>query len=67
METEIPHLASGPPAPQKLLLAPPDLLNFIFIVFISYLFTLFPLPHCRSSVQSSGDAEGDRDLIYLLQ
>lgn len=34
----IPHLASGSPSPQKLLLAPPDLL---ISVFISYLFICY--------------------------
>lgn len=39
---------------------------YLPVIFMTEL-SLFPPPRCRSSLQSSGDAEGDRDLIYLLQ
>lgn len=44
---------------------------YLFHICLSVIFmtepSLFSPPRCKTSVQCSGDAEGDRDLIYLLQ
>lgn len=46
-------------------------LLYLFHIYLPVSFmtepSLFPPPHCKTSVQLSEDAEGERDLIYLLQ